>query len=146
MLSRKGDARRGRLIFFSNDARCRNCHDISDAGKSVGPTLMDIAKKFTERRELLRHVMKPSEKIDDKYAAWLVITKQGRVLTGLKQSRDDSGIVLRTAEGKVMVVRSGDVEELQQSRTSLMPEAVLADMTAQEAADVVAFIQSLTAD
>lgn len=146
VLSRKGDALRGRLIFFSNDARCRNCHDISDAGKSVGPTLMDIAKKFTERGELLRHVMKPSEKIDDKYAAWLVITKQGRVLTGLKQSRDDSGIVLRTAEGKVMIVRSEDVEELQQSRTSLMPEAVLADMTAQEAADVVAFVQSLKAD
>lgn len=144
VISRKGDARRGKLIFFSSDARCRACHDVSDAARSVGPTLTDVSKKYPRRTELLQHMMRPSEKVDDKYVTWIVVTNDGRVLTGLKQTESGASFTLRTADGKTVSVRNADVEEQQKSRTSLMPEGVLADLTAQEAADLVAFIQSVS--
>jgi putative heme-binding domain-containing protein len=144
VLSREGDARRGKLIFFSSDARCRACHDVSDAARSVGPTLTDVAKKYLRRTELLQHIVKPSDKVDDKYATWVLVTTSGRVLTGLKQSESGDGVALRTADGKTVAVRNADIEEQQKSRTSLMPDGVLADLTAQEAADLVAFISSLS--
>ncbi len=143
VLSRTGDARRGKLIFFSSDARCRACHDVSDAARSVGPTLTDVSKKYPRRTELLQHIMKPSEKVDEKYVTWIVVTNDGKVLTGLKQTESGNSITLRTADGKTVTVRNADLEEQQKSRTSLMPEGVLADLTAQEAADLVAFIESV---
>ena len=144
VLSREGDARRGKLIFFSSDARCRACHDVSDATRSVGPTLTDVSKKYPRRTELLQHMMRPSEKVDDKFVTWIVVTNDGRVLTGLKQTESGASFTLRTADGKTVSVRNADIEEQQKSRTSLMPEGVLADLTAQEAADLVAFIQSVS--
>ncbi len=143
VLSREGDARRGKLIFFASDARCRACHDVQHADRSVGPTLTDVAKKYVRRAELLQHIVKPSEKVDEKYATWIVVTSNGKVLTGLKQAETGDSIVLRTADGKTVTVRNSDIEAQQKSRTSLMPEGVLADLTAQEAADLVAFIRSL---
>jgi len=143
VLSREGDARRGKLIFFASDARCRACHDVTHADRSVGPTLTDVSKKYTRRAELLRHIVNPSEKVDDKYATWVVVTSNGKVLTGLKQAETAESVTLRTADGKTFTVNKSDIEEQQKSRTSLMPEGVLADLTAQEAADLVAFIRSL---
>ena len=87
--------------------------------------------------------MKPSEKVDEKYVTWIVVTNDGKVLTGLKQTESGNSITLRTADGKTVTVRNADLEEQQKSRTSLMPEGVLADLTAQEAADLVAFIESV---
>ncbi len=144
VLSREGDARRGKLIFFSSDSRCRACHDVADAGRSVGPTLTDVSKKYPRRTDLLQHMMRPSEKVDEKYVTWIVVTNDGRVLTGLKQIESGDSFTLRTADGKTVSVRNADIEEQQRSRTSLMPEGVLADLTAQEAADLVAFIQSVS--
>jgi hypothetical protein len=46
VLDQDGDALRGRLIFFSDAARCRACHHTDDAALSVGPTLKDISKKY----------------------------------------------------------------------------------------------------
>ncbi|HIK94071.1 MAG TPA: hypothetical protein EYG03_19165, partial [Planctomycetes bacterium] len=119
VLSRDGDARRGKLIFFASDARCRACHDVTHADRSVGPTLTDVAKKYPRRAELLQHIVKPSEKVDVKYVTWIVVTSNGKVLTGLKQAETVESVTLRTADGKMITVRKLDIEEQQQSRTSL---------------------------
>ena len=144
VLSMEGSHHRGKLIFFASDARCRSCHDVKHAEKSVGPTLTEVAKKYPFRSELLQHIMKPSEKVDEKFATWIFLTSSGKVLNGLKQQQTDDGVTLRTADGKTVTVPHDDIEEQQKSRTSLMPEGVLADLTAQEAADLIAFIQSLS--
>ena len=143
VLSKNGNARRGKLIFFASDARCRSCHHLDKAEQSVGPTLADISKKYIRRSELLQHIIKPSEKVDDRFAAWTVVTVNGRVFTGLKKAETAEGITLQTADGKTVTVAASDIEEQQKSRTSLMPEGVLGDLNAQEAADLLAFIQTI---
>lgn len=143
VLTVKGDALRGRLIFFSDAARCRTCHQLDDAALSVGPTLTEISKKYTHDSELLQHVVSPSLKIDDKFAAWIAALKDGRVVSGLLQSESSAEIVLRTTDARSIMIPRAEIEELQKSSRSLMPDNVLADLTAQEAADLLAFIRAV---
>ena len=142
VLSLSGDAGRGRLIFYSDGARCRNCHDVNDAEKSTGPTLEEIRKKYSRRSELLMHILKPSFKVDEKFATWAVVMESGKVLSGLLVSQQDDVVVLKTAERKTVRIARSEIEEMKKSPQSLMPEGILADQTAQEAADLLAWFGS----
>ncbi len=142
VLSLTGDVSRGRLIFYSDGARCRNCHDLNDAEKSTGPTLADIRKKYKQRAELLTHILKPSLKVDEKFATWVLVTKTGKVLSGLLVSQNDEVVVFRTAERRVVRIAKSEIDVMKKSSQSLMPEGILADQTAQEAADLLAWFGS----
>lgn len=143
ILSLQGDLARGKLIFNSDGARCRNCHDVNDADKSLGPTLLDINKKFPRRNEMLQHALNPSLKIDDRFATYVAITNDGRFVTGLLVEKTDEHIRLKTLERKIVTINSADIDELQKSDRSLMPDRILSDLTAQEAADLMLYLQSV---
>jgi putative heme-binding domain-containing protein len=138
-----GDAGRGKLIFFSDGARCKACHDPRDPSKSIGTTLVEINKKYKQPAEMLQHVLKPSLKIDEPFAAYAVNTTDGKVITGLLTEKTDELIVIKTAERKLIRVPTEEVDTMQKSPTSLMPDQILSDLTAQEAADLLAYIRSL---
>ncbi len=143
VLSREGDLRRGKLVLQTTNARCRLCHDVMDASKSIGPTLTEVAKKHKTPADLLTHILKPSQKIDEKFAAWIVVTDDGRVFTGLKVKETQESVTLKAANGQTTEVLLKNVDAMQRSKASLMPNGVLSDLTAQEAADLLAFIGSL---
>lgn len=145
ILSLKGDLARGRLIFNSDGARCRNCHDIRDASKSLGPTLLDINKKYPRRNEMLQHALKPTLKIDDKYAVYMVVTNSGRVHSGMLLERTADHVRIRTARKENLTIKTTDIDEVHKSKLSLMPNGVLGDLTAQEAADLLTYLRSLGA-
>jgi len=143
ILSLPGDAARGKQVFHGTAGiSCKNCHRIGQDGKEVGPDLTAIAKKYP-RAELLESILEPSKRIDAKYLTYLVETKQGRVLTGLLVSKDESEVVLRDATNLLIQVPADDVEQLVTQPKSLMPELLLRDMTAQQVADLLAYLSSL---
>jgi putative heme-binding domain-containing protein len=101
-----------------------------------------VHKKYAHNSELLQHVMNPSLKVDDRFAAWIAVTSTGRVMNGLLDSQTDEAVVLRTADRQLVSLARSEIEELQKTPRSLMPDGVLADLTAQEAADLIAFIRA----
>jgi putative heme-binding domain-containing protein len=137
ILSLNGSFERGRLIFFSDAARCRNCHHADDLTQSTGPTLTEIRKKYKRRSELLQHMLEPSLKVDEKYQTWTVTTADGLVTQGLIISRTEEKLVLKTADQKVLELSTEDIDEMIKSPQSLMPAGILGDLTAQEAADLL---------
>jgi len=142
ILSLRGSAERGRLIFYSDSARCQACHDRDDASKSTGPTLTEIRKKYSAIGEMLQQVLDPSQKVDDKFAMWGVVTNSGRVYNGLLVDQDDKEVVLKTADRKTIRISKSEIDVMQKSRQSLMPNGLLSDLTAQEAADLIAWFAS----
>lgn len=139
VLALEGNTTRGRLIFFSDGARCRNCHDLNDSAKSTGPTLVEIRKKYPRRSEMLTHILKPSLKVDEEFATWSVVTNDGKIHNGLLVSSTDQEVVLKTAERKTVRIPRSEIDVMKKSPQSLMPEAILSDQTAQEAADLLAW-------
>ena len=144
ILALRGDYERGKLIFYSDGARCRNCHELDDPEKSFGPTLAEVNKKHPKLGDLLQHALQPSLKIDEPYAAYTVTTADGRALTGFIVEQTPQEVVVRTPEKKVVRLARKEVEELQKSDKSLMPERILSDLTAQEAADLFEYVRRQT--
>jgi putative heme-binding domain-containing protein len=139
ILSLAGDAGRGEAIFWSQAVNCGSCHKIGDRGNSVGPDLSTIGKQRT-RNDLLENILEPSRRIEPQYAAYIAKTHDGALFTGLVIKRDDSGVVLRDAQNKEIALATAEIEQLQPSRTSLMPQSQIAGLTAQEAADLIEYL------
>ncbi|MBI2481253.1 MAG: c-type cytochrome [Planctomycetia bacterium] len=143
ILSLPGDEARGKQVFHDTPGvSCKNCHRIGQDGKEVGPDLTTIATKYA-RAELLESILEPSKRIDAKYLSYLVETKEGRVLTGLLVNQNDNEVVLRDATNVLIQIPADNVEQLATQPKSLMPELLLRDMTAQQVADLLAYLGSL---
>ena len=143
ILSLPGDIARGRDVFFKTDGvQCRNCHKIAGQGNEVGPDLSGVGKKFT-RAQILESILQPSKKIEPKWLTYVVETVQGRVFTGLLVSKDDKQVVLKDAKDKLTRIAAEDVDVLAAQQKSLMPDLLVRDMTAQQVADLTAFLSSL---
>jgi putative heme-binding domain-containing protein len=142
VLALKGDPSRGEKLFWSQPVQCGRCHRLGGRGTPVGPDLSTIGK-LRSRDDLLVSLLEPSRRIEPRYAGYVVATANGALFTGLLVSSDKERVVLRTGEGREVVVAARDVEELRPSRASLMPEGQLADLTAQEAADLIEYLASL---
>ena len=143
ILSLKPDVERGRVLFLeSQTTQCRNCHRVSDRGKAIGPNLTGIGSRLS-RREILINILDPSRRIDPKYQTWLLQTESGQIFSGLLIENTDETVVIRDLTGKDTRVPGGDIEVLVAQKKSLMPELLLRDVTAQDAADLLAFVASL---
>ena len=142
VLALEGDPGRGETLFWSPPIQCGSCHRIGDRGTPVGPDLSTIGK-LRSREDLLESLLEPSRRIEPKYATYVAATADGVSLTGLLVKRDEKRVVLRDGKGKEIILPAKDVEELRPSRASLMPDGQLADLTAQEAADLIEYLYSL---
>ena len=145
ILRLRGRPIRGRQIFHvSTAAQCKNCHTTDGKGGLLGPDLSAIGKKY-ERAALLETILEPSRAIAPEYVTWLVETEDGRVFLGLVQSKDDKEAVLKDAQSKLIRIPQENIASITEQRTSLMPELVLKDITAQDAADLLAYMMTLQA-
>ena len=139
ILSLAGDRNRGETLFWSSAVNCGSCHKIGDRGAAVGPDLSSIGKQRS-REDLLESLLEPSRRIEPKFAAYIARAVDGRIVTGLVVKRDESQVVLRDAQNKEIALSSAEVEQLQPSRRSLMPDNQMAGLTAQQAADLLAYL------
>jgi putative heme-binding domain-containing protein len=143
LLARKGSADRGRELFFkSASLQCITCHRVGGTGSTLGPDLTQIAKKYT-RPQILAKLLDPSKSIDPKYVAYVVETVDGKFHNGLLASRTKRQVVLKMAGDKEVRIPAADVVALTPQKKSLMPEQMLRDLTAEHAADLLAFLASL---
>jgi putative heme-binding domain-containing protein len=92
--------------------------------------------------KLLEALLDPSKEIKEGYAAFTATTDGGQVYTGLKISANEREVVLRDAQAKDITIPLDEIDELVESRTSLMPEGVVAQLSFQEFIDLVAFLKS----
>ncbi len=142
VLNLTGDVHRGEAIFHhSASAQCKNCHTANGQGGNVGPDLSVIGSKF-DRAAILSSILDPSAAIAPEYVSYALETTQGQVFTGLLVEKNEREIVLKTARNEIIHVASADVEQLVPQKKSLMPDQVLRNITAQDAADLVAFLSS----
>jgi putative heme-binding domain-containing protein len=143
ILELPGDPAAGKRLFFeTTTVSCKNCHRIGDAGKEVGPELTAIGKKY-DRVQLLESILEPSKRIDPKYVTHLVETDEGRVASGLLVKKDAVEVVLKDAQNMEVHIPATQIEKLVPQGQSLMPDLLVRDMTAQQVADLLAYLSSL---
>ena len=137
-----GDAVRGRDIFLNKAAvQCQRCHKLDGQGGDVGPILNGIGKQQA-RQYLLEAIVLPNKAIAKGFDSVALRLADGRTVTGVLKGDDGKEVKVMTAEGKLITVKSEDVDEKKTTK-SAMPEDIPAKLTKREIRDLVEFLASL---
>ncbi len=142
VLSRKGDIGRGRAVFFHESLQCVNCHRVQGRGRELGPDLGRIGAKYTAS-QLLEHITQPSKFIDPQFVAYEAETRDDASVTGFLVKRTATMVVLKNVNAELIELPRSEVVTLRPSAISTMPVGILQALTADEAADLLAFLGSL---
>ena len=131
-----GDPRKGEPIFAR---KCATCHTLFGKGGKVGPELTTY--KRDDLDTMLLSVVNPAAEIREGYAGYLVATKDGRTIGGLMVDQDPRVVILRSVEGRDVSIDRDEIEEMEVSRTSIMPEGLLGGMSDREVRDLFAYLR-----
>lgn len=131
-----GDSQAGQLLFRKH---CAVCHQLFGEGAKVGPELTTANRK--DRDFLLVSLVDPSSVIRREYVSLVIQTTDGRVVTGLPAERSESEITLVDSKGEKQTLAVSQIEELQDSSVSLMPENLYRQFSPQQLRDLFAWIQ-----
>lgn len=143
ILALAGDAARGRELFLSGRGQCSQCHLIHGHGIAVGPDLAKIGSKYPQTLDLLRQLIEPSAEIAAAERAITLLTTSGQALTGRVLQRSETDIRLQDAAGRIHTLALEQIELEKPAEKSLMPEQLLESLTAQQAADLLAYLREL---
>ena len=75
--------------------------------------------------------------------AYAIQTSDGKVRTGLVLERNQSTVTIADAQGTSEKIPLKSIEAFEPQRKSLMPDSLLRDLTAEQAADLLAYLESL---
>lgn len=130
-----GDAEKGKALFTQ---RCAICHTLFGEGGKVGPDLTGYER--TNPEFWLMGTLAPSIEIREGFGAYVAKLKGGQVLMGILEKQDASGITLRDLAGQKHNARTDDIESLDASPFSLMPEGLLTGMNDADLRDLFAWL------
>lgn len=136
----EGDAFRGQDIFRSSTAACSACHRIGYVGGNLGPELTRIGRSRSQR-DLIEAILYPSHRIEQGFTSTNILTMDDEVITGLITFEDETRIEVAVSAEKKVSINKSDIQERATSTTSLMPAGIDKLLTAQEIADLLAFLQ-----
>lgn len=136
------DFERGRRLF--GEANCFTCHRFAGEGGAQGPDLTGAGGRFSSR-DLLESVIVPSKEVSDQYQAIVIEKKDGKIVTGrIVNYNNDTMIVMTNMldPNGLTNVRTGEVEAIEKSTTSMMPEGLLDVLEKEEVLDLMAYLLS----
>jgi putative heme-binding domain-containing protein len=135
-LSLKGDVAHGRALF---EKTCSACHRLGDVGSAVGPDLAALTDRSAGY--LLTAILDPNAAVEGRFAAYQLETQDGETYVGLLAEENAAGLTILQPSGVRQTVPRAEVKALTASKLSLMPEGLEQGMSAQDLADVIAFVQ-----
>jgi len=138
LLAMEGSPQRGREVFRSERARCSSCHSHTGFGQDIGPDLTAIQSKYG-RPELFDAILNPSAAITHGYDTYLVQTTDGVLVSGFMLA-EGADLILKDTQGNRHVIPVDEVAIKKKQELSVMPEGLAMGVSAQELADLVAFL------
>ena len=135
VLHMRGDAAHGKELFAK---RCAQCHRYNDVGNLVGPEIASV--KDRSPASLLVAILDPNQAVENRYMEYAVTLADGRVFSGIVAEESSNALTLVGPEAKRQSILRGDIESLQNTRRSLMPEGLEKDLKQQDLADIIAYL------
>lgn len=138
VLAMKGDPRRGKDVFKRN---CATCHKLEGVGYELGLPLTTVQNKGEEF--MLMNILDPNLQVLPEYINYVIVTNDGRSVTGMIVSETASSVTLRRAEGQSDTVLRGNIDQMQSTGLSIMPEGLEKQLTKQDMADVIGYLMGI---
>jgi putative membrane-bound dehydrogenase-like protein len=136
-LTLKGSQANGANVF---QTMCSTCHIYGSKGQEVGPVLTEINRKSKE--SLMHDILDPNAAVDTKYINHRLATKSGDVHIGIVDNETDQFVTIKKMGGEKVTVYKTEITSFTSMGTSLMMEGLENNMTTQDMADLLAYLQT----
>jgi putative heme-binding domain-containing protein len=124
-------------------ASCVTCHKMDGAGVELGADLSKLDPKQQKPIELLRDLLEPSFRINEKYQTHAFELQSGKVVTGLVL--EETPELVKVIENPLVkaepvTLQKSEIVERSKSPTSIMPKGLLDKLTREEILDLIAYV------
>ena len=144
LIKEQGNPVAGRNLYVdSAKLQCITCHAMENQGPATpaGPALTRVWETHSLAK-VLESVLEPSKEIKEGYGSYTLIDGDGAVWTGLLVARSEDSVTLRDVKGVDHKFARDEIDELKETKTSLMPEGVVANLDYKQFIDLVSFLKS----
>ena len=132
----QADLKRGQQLYRK---QCGTCHQLFGEGERVGPDLTGAQR--TNLNYLLENLVDPNAAVSKDYHTHVLVTADGRVLTGLIVAEDSTTLTLQsTTDRKVIPLE--EIVERRRLESSIMPEKLLESLSLTEVRDLIGYLMS----
>ena len=131
---------------------CIACHRLGGEGQQVGPELTKLETDKRNPEHILRSLIEPSEKIDEKFQQYQFFLDDGTSVTGMILNQTPDGYTVidnPLAKKKPFVIKKADLdtelpkeEQVVPLKNSIMPKGLLGKLTREEILDLIAYIHT----
>jgi putative heme-binding domain-containing protein len=138
VLETAGDATRGKEVFNKN---CSACHRLQNVGHEIGPNL--AAMKARGPEAILVNVLDPNREVNPQFLNYLVLTTEGRSLSGMLTAETATSVTLKRQENATDTVLRVDIDQLKSTGQSLMPVGLEKQVDRQAMTDLLEYLKTL---
>lgn len=125
----------GRAVFAKT---CMKCHVLYGVGFKIGPDLTGSNRANLEY--LLSNIVDPSGVMAKEYLPTILLTDDGRVVSGLVKAEDNRSITIQSSDA-IVIVPKDEIEERILSEKSMMPEDQLKQFSDHEVRSLIAYLR-----
>lgn len=137
----KGDKARGEQLFAK--LTCNKCHTVEPNETPRGPYLPQVAKTY-KRDQLTEAIVLPSKSLAQGFVTNIFQMEDGRLLSGFITFEGPEKIVIRDNQGNEITLNPDEILGQKKDDISIMPVGLANDVTVQELADLVTYLESLS--
>ena len=132
------DLSRGRLLYKK---ACASCHRLYGDGGRIGPDITGSDRHNLDY--LLLNILDPSGAVATQFTISVVVLTDGRIITGVIGDQTEQTVAIQTAQEQI-VVRRDEIEDIQKTTQSLMPDGLLDSMREADVRKLFAYLQGHT--
>jgi putative heme-binding domain-containing protein len=91
---------------------------------------------------ILANILDPNLEVNPQYINYLLLKSDGSSSTGMIASENATTVTLKRAEGQSETILRDDIEQMQSSRKSIMPEGLHQSIPPEAMADLISYLMS----
>ncbi len=116
---------------------CAPCHRLHGVGGEIGPDLTGSGRSNLDY--LLENIVDPNAVVPAGYRLTTVILTDGRALAGVVRDENDRTLTLQ-APGQSQVIDRREIQHLETSNQSMMPEGLLEGLPIEATRNLLAYL------
>ena len=123
---------------------CVSCHKLGGTGQEIGPDLAKLDPKW-KSLDVLKELIDPSARINEKYQTFVFQTEAGQSITGLVLSETPDTIKVienPLLKAQPIELKKSEITARKKSDISIMPKGLLDKLTREEILDLIAYVMA----
>jgi putative heme-binding domain-containing protein len=94
------------------------------------------------REAIMLNILDPNREINPKFLTYSATTAEGRVITGMIMDETPNNLTIRQADGVAMPINRTEIEEIESTGMSYMPEGLESQIDHQAMADLLEYLMN----